>query len=440
MKTVSMLVIVLLFGGLCVPGESAEELQQPYGILQEVLAPSADAQAALYETSTAAEDVEAELVGYSVLRDGPRPYCMDCYSDQRCCSKCYRRSGLDFGGWIDQGFTANASNPADRYNGVMGMNDRANQYQMNQLWLYLEKETAVRGCGWDIGGRIDAMFGTDAYFIECADGLEADWNQTDMYQMALPQFYLDIAYNDFTFTLGHFISPLEWESYMAPNNFFYSHSYAFMYGVPGTFTGGLLTWDFSDQAQVFVGFHRGSDQFSDTDGLDAMNFLCGASWMSEDEGTYLEFGLTAEEYGHNDRVTIGAISVSQALTCRLNWMGEYTWGNRESCGNKWYGINQHLIYCINPCWAIGGRLEWFRDDDGGQIEAWRPGSLCQGPYIGNFWDLTLGINWTPNNKFIVRNEVRWDWYDADHPGGPEPFDAGDKNDQFTYAIDLIYLF
>jgi len=441
MKT-RLLVGIFLLGGLYAPAVWADGSQQPFSIERAMSTNDNSSMTAYYEdAASAGEESEIELAGYSVLRDGPRPYCLDCYDDYRCCRKCYRKRGIDFGGWIDQGFTATANNPADRFNGVLGMNDRANEYEMNQLWFYLERETAVRGCGWDIGGRLDIMYGTDAMFIQARDGLEADWNQTErFYQMALPQFYLDVAYNDFTVTLGHFISPLEWESYMAPNNFFYSHSYAFLYGIPGTYTGGLLTWDFSDQGQVFAGFHRGPDQFSDTDGLNSINFLGGASWRSRDERLYIELGIDASEYGPGDGVTIGALSAYYAITCRLNWMIEYVQGHRDSCSNDWYGINQHLIYCINPCWAVGARLEWFRDDDGGQVVGERAGNLAQGPYRGNFWEITLGLNWTPRDNIIVRNEVRWDWFDSNEQGGPRPFDAGDRSDQFIYGIDLIYLF
>ncbi len=85
-------------------------------------------------------------------------------------------------------------------------------------------------------------------------------------------------------------------------------------------------------------------------------------------------------------------------------------------------------------------MEWFRDDDGGQVQGMRAGNVAQGPYVGNFWDITLGVNWTPRSNLVVRNEVRWDWYDADAAGGPLPFDSGDKSDQFLYAFDVILLF
>jgi len=45
-------------------------------------------------------------------------------------------SGIEVGGWIDMGYTANADDPANRFNGPVTFNDRSDEFQMNQLWLY----------------------------------------------------------------------------------------------------------------------------------------------------------------------------------------------------------------------------------------------------------------------------------------------------------------
>ena len=75
-----------------------------------------------------------------------------------------RCGGITFGGWLDQGVTANGRYPVDRFNGPVTFNDRDGEYQMNQLWLYAEKETNTGGYGWDVGGRVDFMYGTDWRF------------------------------------------------------------------------------------------------------------------------------------------------------------------------------------------------------------------------------------------------------------------------------------
>ena len=75
------------------------------------------------------------------------------------------------GGWVQQGITCNAWNPADRFNGPIATNDRSGEYQLNQAWLYFVRPTKTDGCGFDIGGRVDVVYGDDWRFGQCA-GLE----------------------------------------------------------------------------------------------------------------------------------------------------------------------------------------------------------------------------------------------------------------------------
>ena len=44
---------------------------------------------------------------------------------------------------------------------------------MNQLWLGWERPVKTDGCGWDIGGRVDLMYGSDWRYGECY-GLETN--------------------------------------------------------------------------------------------------------------------------------------------------------------------------------------------------------------------------------------------------------------------------
>ena len=72
--------------------------------------------------------------------------------------------GINVGGWVQQGLTLNADNPVDGFNGPVTTNDQSQQYQMNQAWVYFVKPTKTDGCGFDIGGRVDVVYGTDWRF------------------------------------------------------------------------------------------------------------------------------------------------------------------------------------------------------------------------------------------------------------------------------------
>ena len=76
----------------------------------------------------------------------------------------------------------------------------------------------------DIGGRVDLLYGTDRRFVDgLRAGLRVELGQR-FYGLAMPQMYGDIAINDLVIRGGHFLAPCGYESVMAPENFFYSHS------------------------------------------------------------------------------------------------------------------------------------------------------------------------------------------------------------------------
>ncbi|MDA7951378.1 MAG: porin, partial [Pirellulaceae bacterium] len=97
--------------------------------------------------------------------------------------------------------------------------------------------------------------------------------------------------------------------------------------------------------------------------------------------------------------------------------------------SEWYGINQYLVYDINDCWAVGGRFEWFRDDDGARIGA-------NGAGEGSYYAVTTGLNYKYNANFTLRPELRWDWFD----GMGNPYDFGNSKEQFTFGFDGVFTF
>ena len=377
-----------------------------------------------------------------------------------CCDPCVpwtlpqpgvlRDRGIRIGGWLQQGVSVVANMPADNFNGVVAFNDRDGEYQMNQFWLFAEKQVDTGGYGWDIGGRIDFVYGTDARFTQAADGLEANWNQTEpFYQAAMPQFYVDVGYNDWTLRVGHFFTNIGYEVVPAPDNFFYSHAYTKLYGEPFTHTGALLSRPVGDNWSVAAGVHRGLNQFDDTDGRDALDFLGGVNWTSDDERLSLAFALSASEQGpgvdHTVYSMVGTWAVSENLTYVIQHDLGDTFDPTLARRAQWYGLNQYLLYDINDCWAAGVRFEWFRDDQGVRVQGLGAGNqavgLAPNPPIfpGNFYEVTAGLNWKPTANITVRPEVRWDWYEAGAPValGNAPYDAGDRVNQFLLGCDVI---
>src|SRR5690349_19913094 len=76
----------------------------------------------------------------------------------------FKKSRLELGGWINGGATYNANNPSDGFNGTVTFADRAERFQLNQFNLFLQRSVESEGRQWDIGGRFDFLFGTDAIY------------------------------------------------------------------------------------------------------------------------------------------------------------------------------------------------------------------------------------------------------------------------------------
>jgi hypothetical protein len=367
---------------------------------------------------------------------------------------CY---GIKIGAWLDQGITVNHRGSTDRFNGPVTFNDREGEYQLNQAYFFAERVTKTDGCGWDLGGRVDFLYGTDWRFIQ-SQGLEDQWNSQRFYGAALPQVYADVAYNDWTVRMGKFNTIMGYEVIGAPGNFFYSHSYMMQYAEPMTQTGLLASRKLGDTLTVSGGFDRGWDKWEDNN--NKLEFLGKIAWNSCDQRTTAAFALTSgawDDAGERNR-TAYSIVFSQKFNDRFTYVFQHDLGIDNDGGLRnlrtgerndaqWYGISQYFLYEIDPCWSMGLRFEWFRDQDGtrvggiGEPHGWALGpdlANNQTGWAGNFYELTAGVNWKPRERLIVRPEVRWDWYNGSPDGlGRLPYNTGERSSQFTFATDLI---
>jgi hypothetical protein len=392
------------------------------------------------------------------------PACDPCRTSER-----PRLFGMAFGAWLDQGFTANDRGSRDRFNGPITFDDREGEYQMNQLYLFAERKTDTGGCGWDWGGRIDFLYGTDWRFTQ-ALGLETRWNAERFYGAALPQVYADAAWNNLVVRTGHFYSIIGYESVMAPQNYFYSHSYTHQYGEPFTHTGVLLQYKLSDRLSLSGGLDRGWDKWEDNNKQG--EFLGGVTLTSCDERTSLAFALSTgpwDDSGSLNRTMYSLVFTHKFNEC-VKYVIQHDLGVDNDAGiseqlpvgvapnvpgiprrdGRWYSIVQYLQYDVSPRWSMGLRFEWFRDGDGtrvggiGSPHGWELGpnpALNEIGWVGDFYELTAGVHWSPRENILFRPEVRWDWYNgATDAQDRLPYSSGLRRDQFTYALDLIVKF
>lgn len=368
----------------------------------------------------------------------------------------FQRWGIDLGGWVQQGITFNPDRPADRFNGPVTTNDRDSEYQLNQAWLYLVRPTNTGGYGWDLGGRIDVIYGTDWRYGQ-SSGLEDRINSANrFYGLVLPQFYAEVAWNDLAVKIGHFATMTSYEVVPSPMNFFFSHSYLMAgYFDPLLVTGFQAEYKLDEEWTLSAGMNNGWLTFEDPQ--DTYNFLGGVKWTSPDQRTRLsvmvDTGTQVGFTGPHVRTSVYTVLVHEFNT-KLTYAGQVTAG-RESDGSfvrpgddaQWYGMQHVLIRKFNPKWSAGLRYEWVRDEDGARIagignllgtdRGWRglPG------FVGSFHEFSLGLNWRPHPNMVLRPEVRWDWYEGPaNPFGQLPFDDKADSNQFTTAVDLMVTF
>lgn len=431
-----------------------------------------------YETSTHGMTVD----GYY-----PEGDCQDGYCDDGCCPQTqdpwnicnycdwgmcldfWDNSRLPYGpfdaAWLSQGFTWNPDSPANRFNLPVTFNDRSNEYQMNQFYVAFGRDACTNGCDWDVGGRLDLLYGTD-YFYTTALGLETNdegwpkWNPSQgprnggnasLYGLAMPQLYGEIsaplAYG-LNFKAGHFYSILGYESVMAPQNFFYSHSYAFQYGEPKTFTGLLGEVQFAPNWNAQAGVTRGWDAWDDP--TDEYAFLGGLAWASCNRRTNVRFAITSgpSETDDQDNLTAYSLVFSHRITGCLTYALEHNFGNQENGAIQndqfvdadWYGLAQYLTYRVDRETEVGARFEWFHDSKNARVLA----IPIDGSEGHDFYELTLGANYRPCicDRWLLRSELRWDWSDVEFPALDVfgMYDDFTDHDQFTWAFSALTSF
>ena len=332
--------------------------------------------------------------------------------------------GWSAGGWMSLGYTS------DR---LPAFNTRDNDLQLQQGWLWAEKAIDTSN-GFDIGGRIDYLYGTDGpntqAFGTDPRGWDNSWDNGGDYGHAIPQLYMEAGYGDLSVKIGHFYTIIGYEVVQATGNFFYSHAYTFNFSEPFTHSGALATYQANDNLTVWGGYSLGWDSGFDDNG-DA--FLGGASMQLTDDlnVTYAAIGGRFGEARFNglEKGYMHSIVANYAVSDSLNYIFQSDVLDTEDAAGglarESFGINQYLIKTINDCWGVGARFEWWN------AEGFAATGLPAGDH--DIYALTLGVNHRPHANVIVRPEIRWDWDDSG------TF-LEDGDDQTTFGVDTIFTF
>lgn len=405
----------------------------------------------------------------------------------------FRDSGIKVGGWINAGATFNPNFPGNGYNGPVTFADRANRFQLNQFNIFIQRTVLAEGKSFDIGGRFDFMFGTDAIYTQ-AFGIPAfdvnsgqplnrgNWDldlccsSTRTYGIALPQAYME-AYipigNGLNVKVGHFYSPTGYETVPAPDNFFYTHAYTFNNGEPFTHTGLMGNYPINKNWSLMGGATTGSATGGWDGGFNKQlgnwGGLGGITWTSNDMRSSINVTGTYSETSTRSNQPWGMYSVvlQHRITTKTHFVLHHTHGyaggvllNGSPKNAEWYSINTHLYYDLLEDLSIGVRGEWFHDRDGFRVPSpFRvlaatnntgfsfAGAFAPTAAPADYYAVTLGMNWKPAKrlkvdwkpmqKLNIRPNIRYDRADGIDQSY-RPFDS--RKDQFLFSLDATIPF
>ncbi len=309
--------------------------------------------------------------------------------------------------------------------------------KLQQAWLWAEKAIDTSN-GFDLGGRIDYLYGTDAQNTQAFGTGQVGWDNPwdnggpNGYGHAIPQLYVEAGYGDLSVKAGHFFTIIGYEVVPATGNFFYSHAYTMNFSEPFTHTGVLATYAPSDDVTIWGGYSFGWDSGFDDNG-DA--FLGGISLGLTDDltltyctigGRFVEpwsgvtdpVNLAVTGYEHS---IVASYSVSDSLTYIFQSdLLETDFVNGANARDT-IGINQYLLKSFNDCWGAGARFEWWQN------------KFVDQP-TDDIFALTLGVNYRPHANLIFRPEIRWDWDDNGQ------FLQNGNTKQTTFGVDAIMTF
>ena len=166
-----------------------------------------------------------------------------------------------------------------------------------------------------------------------------------------------------TVKLGHFYSNFGYESVTAPDNFFYSHNLAIIYGEPRTETG-LLADKKLGNFYVQAGVTRGWDDWNDNN--NDLSFLGGMGWADDEGRSSLAFNVQSgpertEPPESSDVRNVFSFVFQQKLGDRFQYVAQYDYGEEDRDDlflppATWQALEQYLFYTLTEHWKAGVRF------------------------------------------------------------------------------------
>ena len=367
--------------------------------------------------------------------------------------------GINISGYIQQSMVTDSRNPTNppasfgTWPGA-GFQYRNDEYMFNRLYLGIGRETNTGGDGWDIGGKVDLLYGTDYVFLQ-ARGLETrsdlspKWNPSTgvgfggvgLMGLAMPAIYTEVAYNDLKAKLGRFYHPAGFIGFDPVRGILgNTNTYTLIYNSILPVTGMLGEWRANDRLSIGGGFHRGSGNWEDNNNhLNAVGLI---NWQLRDGKSSIKyvFDIGAEDDDAEQDQFFQSIVVDLKLTEKWTYVFQSHYRNVQNSltgggDDNFYSVVNRLAYNVNEKTIVGVRYEWFDDTNGTAIF---PPSINPGP--GIWHGLSFGGTYKYCPNLWLRPQIRWDWLDADPGVGPGPWGDGTERSRFISSFSVFTFF
>jgi hypothetical protein len=367
----------------------------------------------------------------------------------------WKDSRLKIYGWSDPSYNASTSRNS---NIPLSYNIAPNSLQMSQQIVILERTLdTVQKDHFDWAFRSTNLYGID-YRFTTAKGWFSNQllKHNHLYGYDPLQLYVDFYFphigDGTVLRIGRYISPLDIEAQLSPDNFLYTHSLMFTFD-PYTFTGLQFTTRINDQWQIVYGVHAGNDMAPWTRSSQPNGEIL-IKWVakSNKDSVYGGIDSIGKGYysdGHDDLQVFG-FTWSHKFNDKFTTMTEqyFIWQRNALAGGSVTNGTPHpffegtgpgpLLHGLSTSYGIVNYTSYvlsnkallvLRNDCLADFRGQRTG------IPGAYFEHTLGLMYHFNSWAILRPEVRFDY-----TGGQKGYDNGTKRDQFTYSMDLILRF
>lgn len=354
--------------------------------------------------------------------------------------------GVGLSGYVDVTHTYNFNSPDTRTNRARVFDRHTNSFNLNAVELAFQKPVSAES---RVGYRSDLFFGNDSEVIT-STGLGSTGDEFDLQQayveILVPTSNINPSFNDLDLKVGKFVTMNGAEVIESKDNWNTSRSLLFGYAIPFTHTGARGTYTFDNGWDLALGVVNGWDITDDNNNGRTIETHFGFNNLALPGDASLTVALQGysgpEQAGDDDslRNLFDMVLIYKTPWKPLTLMYNFDYANEEDLisspktnaltdSANWYGHAVYARYDINEKWSLGGRYEYFNDDDGVRVLSGTP---------ADYWEMTSTLEYRPWKNLITRLEFRYD--DASRNLFFDSSVSGFSDNQSTISGEAMYLF